>query len=299
VVVTQTTSLGHLGILPVLVGERDAVLYDVLVHASVQAALPTLRVAGSECAAVPHSHLHRLESRLTQLERKYERVWYLADGVYSMHGDVAPLERLFELQARHPRLHHYIDDAHGVGWAVARGAGVVLGARPIQPRTVVALGLSKAFAAGGAAFVFADRETRDLVRCCASTLIFSGPLQPALLGAGVASAKIHLSDELPAMQAELAARVALFNELASDAGLKVRGRSATPIRFVEAGAEELAMGLWQSAFDAGYYLNLSMFPAVSRRRAGLRILLTRQQTEEDIRGLVTVLAEQQPFSRFR
>ncbi|HEY2408773.1 MAG TPA: aminotransferase class I/II-fold pyridoxal phosphate-dependent enzyme [Polyangiaceae bacterium] len=298
-VVTQTTSLGHLGVLPVLISENDAVLYDVLVHASVQAVLPTLRGAGIECKAVPHSHLHRLERALCELERTHERVWLLLDGVYSMHGDVAPLDELFELQARHPRLYLYIDDAHGVSWTGARGAGTVLGARAMRPRSVVALGLSKAFAASGAAFVFSDEATRDRVRHCASTLIFSGPLQPALLGAGIASAKIHLSDELVTLQRALLQRIGLFNELSLDAGLKIRGDSLTPIRFVEAGPEELATELAQSAFDAGYYANLSMFPAVPRRRAGMRVMLTTHQTEQDIVGLVTALAERQPHSHVR
>ncbi|HWZ92982.1 MAG TPA: hypothetical protein VNW92_29155, partial [Polyangiaceae bacterium] len=60
IVVAQTTSLGHLATLPVVVGENDAVLFDGLVHASVQAVLPTLREAGVRCTQVPHNRLDRL-----------------------------------------------------------------------------------------------------------------------------------------------------------------------------------------------------------------------------------------------
>src|SRR5262252_2977214 len=59
VVVTQTTSLGHLAALPVLVGERDAVLCDIKVHASVQAVLPTLRQTGVKCEFVQHNRIDR------------------------------------------------------------------------------------------------------------------------------------------------------------------------------------------------------------------------------------------------
>src|SRR6187402_2054001 len=163
-VVAQTTSLGHLATLPVIVGERDIVLYDVLVHASVQAVLPTLRAAGIECIQVPHNRVARLDELVTDLATRCDKVWYLCDGIYSMHGDRAPLAELYELQSRHPSLHLYVDDAHGMTWTGQRGAGTVLGSGPLPARTVVALGLSKAFAAAGAAFVFGDEDTRRMVR---------------------------------------------------------------------------------------------------------------------------------------
>jgi 7-keto-8-aminopelargonate synthetase-like enzyme len=286
VVVTQTTSLGHLAALPVVVGEHDAVLYDVLVHASVQAVLPTLRAAGTSCTQVPHNRVDRLDELLTQLEPHHEKIWYLCDGIYSMHGDRAPLAELLLLQERHSSLHLYIDDAHGMSWTGLRGAGTVLGSGPMPERTVVALGLSKAFAGAGAAFVFADPEMRRLVRSCGSTLIFSGPLQPGQLGAGIASARLHLGEELPQLQSLLRKRIELFNELSIDCGLVIRDTSESPVRFIEVGAEEQALDRASVLSEAGFFTNLSVFPAVPRRRAGIRVMLTTHHTEADVVGLV-------------
>ena len=289
VVVAQTTSLGHLATLPVVVGEHDAVLYDVLVHASVQAVLPTLRAAGTPCTQVPHSRVERLDALLTELGKHHEKVWYLCDGIYSMHGDRAPLAELFQLQERHPALHLYIDDAHGMSWTGRHGAGTVLGFGPMRPRMVVALGLSKAFAAAGAAFVFSDLDTRRLVRSCGSTLIFSGPLQPGQIGAGIASARLHLSGELQDLQLLLSRRIELFNELSIDSGLRLRDRSLSPVRFIEIGAEEQALDRASDLAAAGFFTNLSVFPAVPRRRAGLRVMLTTHHGEEDVQRLVQAL----------
>ncbi len=289
VVVTQTTSLGHLATLPVIVGEHDAVLYDVLVHASVQAVLPTLRAAGIECTQLPHNSVERLDEMLTQLSHRYEKIWYLCDGIYSMHGDRAPLPELYALQERHPALHLYVDDAHGMSWTGKNGAGTVLGFGPIRERTVVALGLSKAFAAAGAVFVFSDDETRRLVRACGSTLIFSGPLQPGQIGAGIASARLHLSGELQQRQSLLSDRIHLFNELSLDSGLRLRDASESPVRFIEIGAEEQALDRASDLLAAGFFTNLSVFPAVPRRRAGIRVMLTTHHSEDDVRELVRAL----------
>ena len=205
---------------------------DQLVHNSVQAVLPTLKAAGTTCRFVRHSRIDRLDKLVRALAERHRRVWYLADGVYSMHGDPAPLAGLRDLLARHERLSLYIDDAHGVSWAGKHGRGTVLGDGPLPQRTVMVASLAKAFSAGGAVMVFPDAETARLVRTCGSTMIFSGPLQPALLGAGIASARVHLSSEIAERQATLMGRIRLFN----DAGRRARpparldGRDADPLR---------------------------------------------------------------------
>ena len=219
VVLAATTSLAHLGVLPVLVGERDAVLYDTQVHASAQAVLPELRLRGVTCEPVRHNRLERLEQRVQALARTHERVFYVCDGVYSMHGDRVDVEGLYAVLERNPALFAYVDDAHGVGWSGARGAGTVLGFRSLHPRMVVVLGLAKSFATAGGAVVLPNAELAETVLTCGRTLIFSGPVQPAQLGAGIASAKIHLSDELPLLQERLLARIDTFDQAAYREGI--------------------------------------------------------------------------------
>ncbi len=149
VVIAASTSLAHLSAIPVLVREKDAVLYDIQVHASVQATFPMLRQRGIPCEPVRHNRLDRLEERVRALSAKYERVFYLCDGVYSMHGDVLDASGLYALLDRQPALWAYVDDAHGLGWSGERGAGTLLGHRSLHSRMVVAFGLAKSFAAAG------------------------------------------------------------------------------------------------------------------------------------------------------
>jgi 7-keto-8-aminopelargonate synthetase-like enzyme len=150
--------------------------------------------------------------------------------------------------------------------------------------------LAKAFSAGGAVMIFPDAETARLVRTCGSTLIFSGPLQPALLGAAIASARVHLSTEIDARQRRLADRIRLFNELAAAHGLPLGSRAETPIRFVRTGDNAATYGIASALMDDGFYVNTAVFPAVSRGQGGLRVALTVHQTLDDIRDLVEAIA---------
>jgi 7-keto-8-aminopelargonate synthetase-like enzyme len=289
-VVAQTTSLAHFAALPVLARKGDAVICDQMVHNSVQSVLPTLGALGVPSFFVRHNRMDRLAAMIEKLERQHERVFYLGDGIYSMHGDAAPMDELRALAARHPRLHLYLDDAHGMSWTGSHGRGHVLGQGPIPPRTIVALSMAKAFSAGGAVLVFPDAESARLVRTCGSTLIFSGPLQPALLGAAIASARVHLSPEISERQQKLRDRIALFGDLCQARGVPLASTDATPIRFVPVGSDEATYRMVSHLMDEGYFTNTALFPAVSRGQGGVRIALTVHHTLDDIRGLVDALA---------
>src|SRR3954465_667626 len=183
-----TTSLGHLAALPVLVGSKDAVVLDQQVHASVQLATGQLRLQGTTVEMIRHNSIDRLERMICRLAPKHRRIWFLADGVYSMFADLAPFAELRVLLDRYPQLHLYIDDSHGVGWAGTHGRGPALEALGMHERLVVAASLNKSFAAAGGAVIFPDPELRRRVRTTGGPMIFSGPVQPPMLGAALASA---------------------------------------------------------------------------------------------------------------
>jgi len=289
-VVAPTATLAHQAALPVLVRPGDAVVCDQLVHHSVQGVLPILKVQGTDCRIIRHNRMDRLEQLVVDLGRKHERVWYLADGIYSMHGDTAPVAVLHALVSRHRQLHLYVDDSHGLGWRGTHGRGQMLGTGPIPPRTVVALGFAKAFAAGGAAVVFSDDRWSRQVRLCGGPMIFSGPLQPALLGAAIASARVFLSKEIYQRQKRLLERVRLFNTLAKARHIPLASTGETPIRFITIGTNEATYGLGAALMDDGYLTNVAVFPAVSKGQGGLRVTLTLHQTHDDIRGLIDAVA---------
>ena len=218
----------------------------------------------------------------------------MADGVYSMFADLAPFAELRELLDRHPNLWLYVDDSHGVGWAGKHGRGPALDVLGGHARVIAACSLNKSFACAGGAIVFPDPALRQRVKTAGGPMMFSGPVQPPLLGAAIESARIHLCDELPEMQAALRERVELFTSLCEEFGIPLATRDLTPIRYVPLGLPVVAHDVIKEILADGYYTNLGTFPAVPMKHAGVRMTITLHHTFEDIRGLVASLARHVP-----
>jgi 7-keto-8-aminopelargonate synthetase-like enzyme len=289
-----TTMLGHLSTMPVLMGPDDAVIMDHQVHTSVQMTAKILKANGTHIEMIRHNRMDYLEARIKKLREEYDKIWYLADGVYSMYGNIAPLEDIYNLLQQYEQFHLYIDDSHGMSWTGPHGSGAVRDRIPFHPRMVLITSLGKAFGASGGVGVFYDEQTRALVRNTGSPLIFTGPLQPATLGAAVASAKIHLSDEIYELQDNLKGKIAYFQQKAADLGLPMVSREGTPIFFLGAGKPEVGSRLTQRLKERGIFSCLAIYPSVPYNNTGIRFLLTVHHTRQDIDFLLETVAEEMP-----
>lgn len=297
-IVTPSTTMGHFATIPTVVQSGDAFLMDHQVHHSVQTAAKLAKVQGTRVELIPHNDLRTLERRIDEYRRTHRRIWYAVDGLYSMYADFAPIERLNELVERHPQLWLYIDDAHAFSWTGRHGRGYALEllSETAQARSVVAGSLNKSFAAAGGAITFPDEETRRKVFSVGGPMIFSGPVQPPMLGAILASAKLHLSGQVVTRQQRLVYLIRLFNRLAADRGLPLVSPSEAPIRCVGAGTPEVAYNLCARLQRAGYFVDTATFPAVAAKRSGARITLTAHHTNTDVVGIVDALAEALPLA---
>lgn len=295
VVLPTTTTLGHLAALPVLVSPDDVVLVDVQSHASVHLATDVLRGRGVSVTELPHNNMIALENAIQNANDGGScRIWYLADGIYSMYGDVAPVHAIAGLMDRYPSLHVYLDDAHGFGWRGQSGRGYVLDEIGLHERMVIAVSLAKSFGTGGAALLFADPETANRVWLTGGTLTFSGPIHPAELGAAVAAAEIHLSDEHVERQARLFRQIDLVRDLLIEHQLPVVVFDRTPIWFVKVGRYDQAIDLTQRLMKDGFFTNTSAFPAVPRGHGGIRFTHTLYQTDDQIKALIESMARHVP-----
>ncbi len=290
VLVPTTTTLGHLGVIPTVATVRDIVLVDAQAHASVHLTTQVLRGMGIPVVNLPHNDVTALEEAVADHAGVYERVWYLADGIYSMFGDVAPVEEIVPLLDAYPNLWLYLDDAHGIGWSGRHGRGYVLDRTELHPRMIVAGSLAKAVGAGGAVVAMCDAEMAARVRMVGTTFMFSGPLHPAELGAAVAATDILLSPEADERQARLRAAIAHTLSEIDRLGITVADRAPTPIWFVPIGGFDAAKRVAMALVADGFYVNLASFPAVPLGRAGLRFANTLYHTEEQMTALLEAVA---------
>jgi 7-keto-8-aminopelargonate synthetase-like enzyme len=288
VLVTSSTTLGHISALPVLVQPSDSVIVDQFAHSSLQIATGLLH--GNKQRRLRHGRMDQLQSLVERESRSHDRVWYVCDGLYSMHGDWAPLESLAILLDRNPKLWLYIDDAHSTSWTGRQGRGYALDKFAGHDRVIVALSLNKAFSAAGGALVFPDREQYWKVRRCGGPMLFSGPIQPPMLGAALASSRLHLTDEFSLLQAAELERIRRVLVLAEFYGLTLGAADETPIFFVPCGDEQAAFDLVHALRNRGFYCCASVFPAVPRKHAGIRFTISLHNSFEDIEDFMRLLA---------
>lgn len=293
-IVMPTTMLGHLSCLPSLVGSEDAVIMDHQVHTSVQMTVKILKANGIHSEMMRHNRMDYLESRIQKLRNDYKKIWYLADGVYSMYGNIAPMGELHELMQRYEQFHLYIDDSHGMSWTGEHGTGSVLEGMPFHPNLVLVTSLGKAFGASGGVAVFHEQSTKDLVMNTGKPLIFTGPLQPATLGAAVASAKIHLSDEIVILQNQLKSNIDYFVSKAKHLQLPIISKDKTPIFFLGVSRIEIATKLVRALLDSGFFAGIACYPSVPYNNTGVRFMVTLNHTKADIDNLLETVAELLP-----
>lgn len=290
VVITPTTTLGHIACIPVIVHDSDAVIMDHQLHNSVQTAVQLVKARGVHTELIRHNRVDLLEERIKELRGRHRTIWYMADGIYSMFGDSCPADKIYALMDQYPELHFYVDDAHGMSIHGKHGRGFVLSGRNIHPKMIMASSLNKAFASGGAVLVFGNEAMAAKVGNVGGPLLSSGPMQPGSLGAAIAAAHLHLSGEIIVMQQELKDNVAFTRLLLSKYKLPVVSEAGAAIFFIGVSMPKLGHTIVKRMLDAGFYVNLGIFPTVPMKQTGIRFTVTRLHSFAEIESMIAALA---------
>ncbi|MFH6991861.1 aminotransferase class I/II-fold pyridoxal phosphate-dependent enzyme [Flavobacterium sp. FlaQc-48] len=289
-IITKNSTLGHLAIIPTLIRDEDAVIIDHQVHWSVQNACQFLKLRGIPVEMIRHNNLEMLEDKIRMLTSKSAKIWYMADGVYSMYGDYAPVGDLLSLAAKYPQLNLYFDDVHGMSWKGKNGTGFIFESiGKLQENIVVVSTLSKTFGASGATFFCTDQKIREKIKNFGGPLTFSAQLEPASVAAAIASCDIHLSSEITERQKDFAKKISHFSSLLSNSSLPVASQNDSPVFFLGMGTPATAFNFTKRLFSEGYYLNLGIYPAVPIKNTGIRITISAHNDQSDITSLFNAM----------
>lgn len=285
-VITYSSVLAaNMGALPLLASghltnqRKPLMVFDRLAHATLAFHKATL-AEETEVVTIAHNDMSALEA----LCREHGNVAYICDGVYSMGGS-APIEELRVLQKRYS-LFLYIDDAHGISLFGKSGEGFARSkmAGALGERTIIAASLGKGFGASGGMLMLGTPEQEELFRSFAIAHAFSASPNLAAVGAALASARLHRTKELVALQTRLRDRLALFDSLIAT-GLE----GSLPIRMLMIGDELTTIGAAKAVLKDGCYVSAVFFPTVAKGRSGLRICPTAGHSIEEIEALCTTL----------
>lgn len=286
-IITKNSTLVHMAIIPTLIRDEDAVIIDHQAHWSVQNACQVLKLRGIPVEMIRHNNLEMLEDKIRALSSRPGKIWYMADGVYSMYGDYAPVQDLIRLTHKYQQLHLYFDDVHGMSWKGKNGTGFIFDSiGTLQDNIVVVSTLSKTFGASGATFFCTDDKLREKIKTFGGPLTFSAQLEPASVGAAIASCDIHLSDEIKKHQSELAKKTAYFGNLLSNTSLPLVSDNDSPVFYIGMGTPATAYNFTKRLFNEGFYLNLGIYPAVPIKNTGIRITISAHNQIKDISELL-------------
>lgn len=189
---------------------------------------------------------------------------------------------------RYEQFNVYVDDAHGMSWAGENGRGYFLSqVSCFHDKLCLITSLCKGFGTNGAAMVFANEAQKSMIKYIGSTLIFSGPLPPASLAACIASADIHLSEEINFRQEAFHGKMQFFVDKSNELNLPLVRQDLSPICFIGTGSNpHHSIDIAHDLQKDGFFVNASTFPIVPMKNVGLRITLTVNCEEETINNLL-------------
>jgi glycine C-acetyltransferase len=281
--VYQTGFAANAGLIPQLVGEGDLVVSDELNHGSI---IDGVRLSRAERAVYKHTDPADLERVLLEAERHspaYRRVLIITDGVFSMDGDIAPLDKIAALGAAHGAM-VYVDDAHGEGVLGEGGRGIVSHFHLSRDQVQVEMGtFSKAFGVVGG-HVSGSRDLVNFAYNKSRTWLLSGSHPPAVAAACLAA--IDVLEREPQHVRRLWDHTRRFKKAMTDLGFDI-GRSETPITPVIVGESSLAQRLSQRLFDLGVFALPIVYPMVAKDRARIRTIMNAALTAEDVQFAIS------------
>lgn len=281
----STGYMANLGVVnALLTGRNDVVYADRLNHASlVDASL----LSGAKLIRYPHNDTTSLGKRLLAQADNASTQLILTDGVFSMDGDIAPLNKLATM-AQHHDAWLMVDDAHGFGVLGNTGAGLVE-AQGLTPTDVPILmaTLGKALGTAGA-FVAGSHDLIEYLIQTARTFIYTTAQPPAIAAATLASLQLVQTESW--RREHLQALIQQFRQGAAQLGLPLMA-SATAIQPILVGSSEKALAISRQLEERGLLVTAIRPPTVPDGTARLRVTLSAAHTTTDVEQLLTALAQ--------
>lgn len=264
----------NMGTIPALVGKQDAIFSDELNHASI---IDGCRLSGAKIIRYAHCDPQDLERVLKEERQKYPRAMVITDGVFSMDGDMAPLDKIYEVVQSYEAI-LMVDDAHGEG-VVGKGGRGIVDHFNLHGKVDIEVGtLSKAFGVVGGVSA-GNPVVVEWLRQRGRPFLFSSAMTVPDVAACLAA--IDILESSTELVDKLWENTNYFKAEMRRLGFDT-GSSVTPITPIMLGEAPLAQQFSRELFEAGLFAMSIGFPTVPRGKARIRVMISASHSKEDL-----------------
>jgi len=273
-IVFSTGYIANLAMLSTLVGSGEVILLDADCHASIY---DGCRLGSAEVVRFRHNNAEDLEKRLRRLEKRNTNVLVVAEGLYSMLGDRAPLADIVAVKQKYGA-YLMVDEAHSLGVLGENGRGLAEEAGVEDGVDFVVGTFSKSLGAIGG-FCVSNHPELDLVRYASRPYVFTASSSPSIIASTRQALKI-LSTQ-PELRRRLWENANTLYKQLQDLGFSV-GPEPSPIVAVRLEDKAEAFALWSGLLERGVYVNLVLPPATPDGNCLLRSSVSAGHTPEQM-----------------
>ena len=270
----QSGFTANLAAIPALIGKQDAIFSDELNHASI---IDGCRLSRAKIIRFAHCDVADLEKQLKEQRANYRRAMVITDGVFSMDGDVAPLDKIYQVSKIYDAI-MMVDDAHGEGVLGKGGRGIV-DHFDLHGKVDVEIGtLSKAFGVVGGV-VAGNPKVVEWLHQRGRPFLFSSAMTVPDAAANIEA--INILEESTELVDRLWSNADYFKTEMQTLGFDT-GVSTTPITPVMLGEAPLAQQFSRELFEAGVFGMAIGFPTVPPGKARIRVMISAAHQKDDL-----------------
>ena len=262
------------GVFEPLFGPNDAIISDALNHASI---IDGVRLCKSHRYRYETNNMQDLEKQLELAQDQQNRI-IVTDGVFSMDGTIANLDKICDLADKYNAI-VMVDDSHATGFIGEKGRGTHEHCKVIGKVDIITSTLGKALGGAMGGFTSGKKEVIDMLRQRSRPYLFSNSLAPAIVGAAIKV--IDLLESSTHLRDQLYDNTRYFRSKMQEAGFDIKEgeHPIVPVMLYDA---KLSQIMADKLLDEGVYVIGFFFPVVPKEQARIRVQISAAHTREDL-----------------
>jgi glycine C-acetyltransferase len=271
------------GLFEPLLGPEDAIISDSLNHASI---IDGIRLCKAKRLRYDSNNMEDLEAKLKEAQGS-RRIMIATDGVFSMDGVIAQVDKICDLADKYGAL-VMLDDCHSTGFTGKTGRGTHEYCNAIGRVDIITGTFGKALGGASGGFTAASKEIVQMLRQKSRPYLFSNTLAPSIVGASIKV--IEVLSASTALRDKLESNTKLFRKGMTDAGFDIIPgvHPIVPVMLYDA---KLSQDFASKLLDEGIYVIGFFFPVVPKGKARIRVQISAGHEEEDIRKAIAAFTK--------